>query len=85
MFTFMAQRFAASYDILGCANLVNYPDPISFTQDENGVAISATIDMQAYRQCRQKLAPYESQDDAADDAAESRGAQHSRSSYLNRR
>ena len=38
LFTFMAQRFASSYDILGCANLTNLPDPVTFTQDTNGVA-----------------------------------------------
>jgi hypothetical protein len=74
MFTFMAQRFSASYDILGCGDLVNIPDPISLTQDENGVAVSATIDLPAYRACRRKLAPYESQDNAADDAANAEAA-----------
>jgi hypothetical protein len=74
MFTFMAQRFSASYDILGCADLVKIPDPISFTQDENGVAVTATIDLPAYRVCRQKLAPYEFQDDAADEAAKAEAA-----------
>jgi hypothetical protein len=70
MFTFMAQRFVASYDILGCADLLNIPDPISFTQDKNGVAISATINLRLYDICRRKLASYESQDDAADDSAQ---------------
>jgi hypothetical protein len=74
MFTFLAQRFSASYDILGCADLVKIPDPISFTQDENGVAVSATINLPAYRMCRRTLAPYESQDDAADDAAKAEAA-----------
>jgi hypothetical protein len=69
MFTFLAQRLAASYDILGCADLVRMPDPISFTQDENGVAVSAKINLPLYQTCRRKLAPYKSQDDAADDAA----------------
>ena len=74
MFTFMAQRFVASYDILGCANLVDIPDPISFTQDINGVAISATINLPFYDRCKRKLAPYESQDDAADEAAKAAAA-----------
>jgi hypothetical protein len=69
MFTFMAQRLAASYDILGCADLVKIPDPISFIQDKNGGAISARINLPLYQTCRRKLAPYGSQDDAADDAA----------------
>lgn len=66
MFTFMAQRFAASYDILGCAKLTNLPDPVSFTIDANGVAIMATINTQQYATCRHKLAPYEVQDNASD-------------------
>jgi len=43
LFTFMAQRFVASFDILDCGTLLNVADPISFTTDANGVAISATI------------------------------------------
>jgi hypothetical protein len=69
MFTFLAQRFVASYDILGCADLLNIPDPIAFTQNKSGVAISATINLPLYERCKRKLAPYESQDNAADDAA----------------
>jgi hypothetical protein len=74
MFTFMAQRFAASYDILGCADLVKIPDPVSFVQDENGVATSATIDLPAYQSCKRKLAPFDSQDRAADDATQQESA-----------
>ena len=74
MFTFLAQRFAASYDILGCADLVNIPDPVSFAQDKSGVVISATIDPWVYDRCRRKLAPLESQDVAADDAAKAEAA-----------
>ncbi len=69
MFTFMAQRFVGSYEILGCADLLNIPDPISFSQDQTGAAISATINLPLYDSCRRKLAPYESQDNAADAAA----------------
>ena len=43
LFTFLAQRFVGSFDILGCATLLNVPDPVSFTTDANGTAISATI------------------------------------------
>lgn len=73
MFTFLAQRFSASYDILGCANLTNLPDPVSFTLDANGVAISATINTQQYEKCRRKLAPSEAQDNASDAADETEG------------
>jgi len=43
LFTFLAQRFVASFDILGCGTLLNVSDPVSFTTDANGTAISATI------------------------------------------
>ncbi|MFZ3189258.1 MAG: hypothetical protein WB523_20070 [Candidatus Sulfotelmatobacter sp.] len=68
LFTFMAQRFVASYNILGCAALVDIPDPVSFAQDANGVAISATIDLPGYEKCKRKLDRYKAQDDAADEA-----------------
>jgi hypothetical protein len=68
MFTFLAQRFVASYNILRCTSLTNLPDPVSFTADANGVAISATINPQQYERCRKKLAPLEAQDNASDDA-----------------
>ena len=74
MFTFLAQRFVASYDILGCGDLVKIPDPISFTRDENGVAVSAKINLPSYQTCRRRLAPYDSQDDDADDAAKAEAA-----------
>ena len=68
MFTFMAQRFVGSYDILGCAKLTNLPDPISFTTDADGVAVTATINTQLYQKCRVKLASSEVQDAASDPA-----------------
>jgi hypothetical protein len=45
LFTFLAQRFVASYgaDNLNCAGLLNVPDPIAVTTDGNGVAVSATF------------------------------------------
>ena len=43
LFTFLAQRFVASFDILDCGTLLNVSDPVSFTTDANGVAVSATI------------------------------------------
>src|SRR5712691_5254036 len=44
LFTFLAQRFVASYGAngLNCAGLLNTPDPLTVTTDANGVAISAT-------------------------------------------
>jgi hypothetical protein len=45
LFTFLAQRFVASYGAngLNCAGLLNTPDPITVTTDAQGVAISATF------------------------------------------
>src|SRR5947199_1554431 len=44
LFTFLAQRFVASYGAngLNCAGLLNTPDPLTVTTDANGVAISVT-------------------------------------------
>jgi hypothetical protein len=45
LFTFLAQRFVVSYGAneLNCAGLLNVPDPIAVTTDQNGVAVSATF------------------------------------------
>jgi hypothetical protein len=45
LFTFLAQRFVASYGVngLNCIGLLNMSDPIVVTTDGNGVAISATF------------------------------------------
>jgi hypothetical protein len=45
LFTFLAQRFVASYGAngLNCVGLLNMPDPVAVTTDGNGVAISATF------------------------------------------
>ena len=44
LFTFLAQRFVASYGILDCQAFLNQPDPITLYTDLNGVVIDATID-----------------------------------------
>jgi len=64
LFTFLAQRLASSYDILGCANLVNLPDPVSVVTDQTGFALSATINLPLYTRCRRYLAPYQRDDDS---------------------
>ena len=45
LLNFLAQRFVATYgpNGLNCAGLLNKPDPIAVTTDDNGVAISATF------------------------------------------
>ncbi len=69
LFTFMAQRFVASYDILGCANRVRIPDPVSLTVGGQGVTTAATIDLSLVRRWRQSSTSSEAQDNDADDAA----------------
>ena len=68
LFTFMAQRFVASYEILGCADRLHVPDPISITQDAQGVTIGAVIEPAKLSRCRQSIAGSERQDNDADDA-----------------
>lgn len=45
LFTFLAARFVASFGAnnLNCTRLLGVPDPVSVQTNENGVAISATI------------------------------------------
>jgi hypothetical protein len=64
LFTFLAQRFVASYNILGCADLVPISDPISVTTDVNGVAISAVINLPD--RCKRYLKVHEREDTDAD-------------------
>ena len=47
LFTFLAQRFVATYEAngLNCMALLNKPDPIKVTTDGNGVATAATINL----------------------------------------
>ena len=47
LFTFLAQRFQASYNNLNCQMLLNIPNPVTTQTDANGVVISATYNMQA--------------------------------------
>ncbi len=47
LFTFLAQRFVATYEAngLNCMALLNKPDPITVTTDGAGVATAATINL----------------------------------------
>jgi hypothetical protein len=71
LFTFMAQRFAASYQILDCASLTSQPDPVSFQTDSSGIVISATVDATALESSVRRLAPFKLDDDVADSHAAS--------------
>jgi hypothetical protein len=74
LFTFMAQRFVASYNILGCANRVHIPDPISLTVDGQGVTTAASIDLSVVRKWRLSSAASEQHDNDADDATRAAAA-----------
>jgi hypothetical protein len=74
LFTFLAQRFIASYNILGCGDLVHIVDPVSVTTSVSGVATGAKIDLSLYGECKRRLAPYERQDNDANQADEKAAA-----------
>jgi hypothetical protein len=69
LFTFLAQRFVASYDILGCADRLRIPDPISLTINADGVTTAASISTPILWRARQFLASCERQDNSQDQAA----------------
>ncbi len=69
LFTFLAQRFAASWDILGCTDLIHLPNPISVTANADGVVTAATINTITYTRRRQWLSSCQRQDDSDDDAS----------------
>jgi hypothetical protein len=43
LFTFMAQRYVVTYQILGCEALLNLPVNVSLTTDAKGVVVDASI------------------------------------------
>lgn len=67
LYTFMAQRFVASYSLLDCNGLTEIPDPISVTLDGNGVTIGATVSLPLRWSDQQALDRSQAQDEAADD------------------
>jgi hypothetical protein len=71
LYTFMAQRFVASYQILECENLIHIPDPVSVTTNKDGVAVSAAVNTTALNKAIQQLANTRAGDNAADAAPKS--------------
>jgi hypothetical protein len=71
LFTFMAERFVASYQLLNCESLISATDPITVTTDSNGVATAASLNTILYGQEIQNIANQKSADDAADTASKS--------------
>ena len=43
LFTFMAQRFVGTYELLLCADLLGQPVPVTLTTDAAGIVIDATF------------------------------------------
>jgi hypothetical protein len=74
LYTFLAQRFVATYQLLDCVALVNEADPVSVTVDAQGVAVSATIDTTTLNNIVQKFAATKAEDDALDSVARSQQA-----------
>jgi hypothetical protein len=75
LFTFLAQRFVATYQILTCQNLVNnIPNPVSVTLDGNGVAVSAALNTSALTKIVDRLQSQKADDDQDDSAGRSRHA-----------
>lgn len=66
LFTFLGQRFVASYEILGCSSILNLPDPVSVTVDSQGVTTSVAVDTTALKAYFRSFAPYQHRDDDAD-------------------
>jgi hypothetical protein len=66
LFTFLAQRLDAAYQLLDCANLVNLANPVSVKVNGAGVAVSATVNTSALSKIVDRLASQKSDDDQAD-------------------
>jgi hypothetical protein len=74
LFTFLAQRFVASYQILNCANLIHQDVPITLSTDGNGVVTNAMINMMLYADELTALKFQQAADDAADKGAATSGS-----------
>ena len=66
LFTFLAQRFVAAYQLLDCQNLVNLANPVSVSVDGNGVAVTAKVNTSALSKIVDRLQSQKADDDAAD-------------------
>jgi hypothetical protein len=72
LYTFLAQRFVAAYQLLDCATLVNQANPVSVTVNRQGVAVSASISAANLKNIVVKFAATKAEDDALDSVARSR-------------
>jgi hypothetical protein len=72
LFTFLAQRLVASYQILNCQTLTDQTLPVSVVTNANLVAVSATVNQAQVAATIQALQPLALADNAADSEARSR-------------
>lgn len=72
LYTFLAQRFVATYQLLDCATLVNESDPVSVTLNGQGVAVRAAVNTADLNRIVQKFSAQKAEDDAADSVARER-------------
>jgi hypothetical protein len=72
LFTFLAQRFVAAYQLLDCQALVNEADPVSVTVDNTGVAVAGAVNTDALDKIVQKFAAQKADDDFRDSVARER-------------
>jgi hypothetical protein len=72
LFTFMAQRFVAAYEILNCETLIGQPDPITVTTDANAVATKATLNTRQLSTILQNISASQADDLALDSVNRSR-------------
>jgi hypothetical protein len=72
LYTFLAQRFVATYQLLDCATLVNESDPVSVTLNGQGVAVRAAVNTAALNRIVQKFSAQKAEDDFADSVARER-------------
>jgi hypothetical protein len=66
LYTFLAQRFVATYQLLDCRTLVNEADPVSVTVNKAGVAVAASVNTAALNRIVQRFEPQKREDDFAD-------------------
>jgi hypothetical protein len=72
LFTFMAQRFVASYQLLNCETLIGKDDPITVVTDPTtGIATNASLNQMLYSTEVSDLESTKAADDAADAASKS--------------
>lgn len=71
LFTFLAQRFVASYQILNCDSLIHKSVPITVSADSTGVVNHARLSILDYIRELEDIQNRKAADDAADSASKS--------------